>query len=54
MSMDKLADIGLKEGWLFSSESAADAKRFFDTQKIGDLKSLGLIKIKHVKTLCNT
>ena len=44
MSMDKLADIGLKEGWLFSSESAATAKRFFDTQKIGDLKSLGLMK----------
>ena len=44
MSMDKLADIGVKEGWLFSSESAATAKRFFDTQKIGDLKSLGLMK----------
>ena len=28
MSMDKLADIGLKEGWLFSSESAATAKDF--------------------------
>ena len=44
MSMDKLADIGVKEGWLFSSESAATAKRFFNTEKIGDLKSLGLMK----------
>ena len=44
MSMDKLADIGKKEGWLFSDENSAVAKRFFDTQKIGDLKSLGLMK----------
>jgi hypothetical protein len=44
MAMDKLAKIGVDEGWLFVDENIAKNKRFFDTQKIGDLKSLGLMK----------
>ena len=43
-SFDKLAKIGLEEGWLFKSKAAADAKRFFDAEKIGDVKSLGILK----------
>jgi hypothetical protein len=43
-SFDKLAKIGLDEGWLFRSKAAADAKRYFDAEKIGDVKSLGLLK----------
>jgi hypothetical protein len=44
MAMDKLAKIGVDEGWLFVNENIAKNKRFFDVQKIGDLKSLGLMK----------
>ena len=43
-SFDKLAKIGLDEGWLFSSKSSADAKRYFDAEQIGDIKSLGILK----------
>ena len=43
-SFDKLAKIGLDEGWVFRSKAAADAKRYFDAEKIGDVKSLGLLK----------
>ena len=43
-SFDKLAKIGLDEGWLFRSKAAADAKRYLDAEKIGDVKSLGLLK----------
>ena len=43
-SFDKLAKIGLDEGWLFTSKAAADAKRYFDAEKIGDIKSLGILK----------
>ena len=43
-SFDKLAKIGLDEGWLFRSKAAADAKRYLDADKIGDIKSLGLLK----------
>ena len=43
-SFDKLARIGLDEGWLFTSKAAADAKRYFDAEKIGDIKSLGILK----------
>jgi len=43
-AFDKLAKIGLDEGWLFKSKAAADAKRYFDAEKIGDVKSLGLLK----------
>jgi len=43
-SFDRLAEIGLKEGWLFRSKAAADAKRYFDSEKIGDIKSLGILK----------
>ncbi len=43
-SFDKLAKVGLEEGWLFKTKAAADAKRFFDSDKVGDVKSLGLLK----------
>jgi len=43
-AFDKLAKVGLDEGWLFRSKAASDAKRYFDTEKIGDIKSLGLLK----------
>ena len=43
-SFDKLAKLGQDEGWLFTSKAAADAKRYFDAQKIGDIKSLGILK----------
>ena len=43
-SFDKLARIGLEEGWLFKSKAIADAKRYFDAEKIGDIKSLGILK----------
>ncbi len=43
-SFDKLAKIGLEEGWLFASKASADAKRFFNAEKVGDVKSLGLLK----------
>ena len=43
-AFDKLARIGLEEGWLFRSKEAANAKRFFDAEKIGEVKSLGILK----------
>jgi hypothetical protein len=43
-TLDKLARIGLDEGWLYKSESDAIAKNAFDAQKIGDLQSLGILK----------
>ena len=43
-AFDKLAKIGLDEGWLFRTKEAANAKRFFDAEKIGDVKSLGILK----------
>jgi hypothetical protein len=43
-AFDKLAKIGLDEGWLFRSKEAANARRFFDAEKIGDVKSLGILK----------
>jgi hypothetical protein len=43
-AFDKLAKVGLDEGWLFKSKAAADARRYFDSEQIGDVKSLGLLK----------
>jgi len=43
-TLDKLAKVGLDEGWLFKSEADAIAKNAFDAQKIGDLESLGILK----------
>jgi len=43
-TLDKLAKVGLDEGWLFKSEADAIAKNAFDAQKIGDLQSLGILK----------
>ena len=43
-SFDRLAEIGVKEGWLFRSKAAADAKRYFDSEKIGDIKKFRYIK----------
>jgi hypothetical protein len=43
-TLDKLSQLGLKQGWLFKSEADAIAKNAFDAQKIGDLESLGILK----------
>ena len=43
-TLDKLARIGLDEGWLYKSESDAIAKNAFDASKIGDLQGLGILK----------
>ena len=43
-TLDKLAKVGLNEGWLFKSEADAIAKNAFDAQKIGDLSNLGILK----------
>ena len=43
-TLDKLAKIGLDEGWLYKSEADAIAKNAFDASKIGDLSSLGILK----------
>jgi len=43
-TLDRLAKVGLDEGWLFKSEADAIAKNAFDAQKIGDLESLGILK----------
>jgi hypothetical protein len=43
-TLDKLAKIGLDEGWLFKDKTIADARRMFDVEKVGDLKGLGLLK----------
>ena len=32
-TLDKLAKVGLDEGWLFKSQEAADAKKAFDAVK---------------------
>ena len=44
LTLDKLAKVGLDEGWLYRSEADAVAKNAFDAQKIGDLSSLGILK----------
>ena len=43
-TLDKLAKIGIDEGWLFKDKTIADARRMFDVEKVGDLKGLGLLK----------
>ncbi len=43
-TLDKLAKVGLNEGWLFKSEADAIAKNAFDAQKIGELANLGILK----------
>jgi len=43
-TLDKLAKVGLDEGWLFKSEAAADAKKAFDAVKVGEIKGIGLLK----------
>jgi hypothetical protein len=43
-TLDKLARIGLDEGWLYKSESDAVAKNAFDAEKIGELTNLGILK----------
>jgi len=43
-TLDKLAKIGVDEGWLFKDKTIADARRMFDVEKVGDLKGLGLLK----------
>jgi hypothetical protein len=43
-TLDKLAEVGIKEGWLFRSSSTADAKKAFDAVKVGEIKGIGLLK----------
>ena len=43
-TLDKLARIGLDEGWLYKTEQDAIAKKAFNASKIGDLQSLGILK----------
>ena len=43
-TLDKLAKIGIDEGWLFKDKTIADARRMFDVEKVGDLKGVGLLK----------
>ena len=43
-TLDKLAKIGLDEGWLYKTEQDAIAKKAFDASKIGELQSLGILK----------
>ena len=43
-TLDKLAKIGVDEGWLFKDKTISDARRMFDVEKVGDLKGLGLLK----------
>jgi hypothetical protein len=43
-TLDKLAKVGLEEGWLFKSETDALGKNIFDAEKIGELESLGILK----------
>ena len=52
-TLDKLADLGLKEGWLYKSEADAIAKKAFDAQKIGDLTSTGILKTKMSKLVAS-
>jgi len=44
-TLDKLAKVGLEEGWLFKNQAAADAKKMFSVNKaIGEIKGIGLLK----------
>jgi len=43
-TLDKLARIGLDEGWLYKTEQDAIAKKAFDASPIGKLQSLGILK----------
>ena len=52
-TLDKLADVGLKEGWLYRTEQDAIAKKAFDAQKIGDLTSTGILKTKMSKLVAS-
>ena len=52
-TLDKLADLGLKEGWLFKSEADAIGKKAFDAQKIGELESTGILKTKMSKLVAS-
>ena len=47
-TLDKLADLGLKQGWLFKSEAAA-LNAAPDAQLIGNLEHLGILKTKMSK-----
>jgi len=44
-TLDKLADLGLQQGWLFKSEAAA-LNAAPDAQFIGNLENLGILKSK--------
>ena len=44
--LDRLADVGLKEGWLYRSREDAVARGILDASKnpVGKLKGLGLLQ----------
>ena len=41
--MDRLAALGIKEGWLFKDEARANARGILDAQKIGNVPGLGFL-----------
>ena len=43
-TLDKLAKVGLDEGWLFKSEADAIAKNAFDANRVGEIANLGILK----------
>ena len=41
--MDRIAALGIKEGWLFKDEARANVRGILDAQKIGDVPGLGFL-----------
>ena len=41
--MDRIAALGIKEGWLFKDEARANARGILDAQKIGNVPGLGFL-----------
>jgi len=41
--MDRVAALGIKEGWLFKDEARANARGILDAQKIGNVPGLGFL-----------
>ena len=43
---DRLAALGVKEGWLFKDEARANARGILDAQKINQVPGLGFLKTR--------
>ena len=41
--MDRIAALGIKEGWLFKDEARANVRGILDAQKIGNVPGLGFL-----------